>query len=197
VGFGIAAETSENVVPMRYACHDSAVTYCYECALPCDDNGSVPMCPSHGPRWKLVRNAPCAEVLLTHDGTDVLLIRRAHEPFQGCWGLPGGFVEYGEHPADAARREVLEEVGLTARLTDVLGVYNDPHLDDIAAVMVFIGASDGTPQPDMHEVLEARWVAADELHNVTPMAPGVDDRLGDWARHRAGASPLGLGLDLV
>jgi ADP-ribose pyrophosphatase YjhB (NUDIX family) len=172
-----------------------AVIYCYECGLACDDDGAVPMCPSHGPRWKLVRNAPCAEVLLTNDGSDLLLIRRAHEPFKGCWGLPGGFVEYGEHPADAARREVLEEVGVTARLTGVLGVYNDPHLDDIAAVMVFVGETDGTPEPDLHEVLETRWYSLDDAQTVTPLAPGVDARLRDWARHRAGATTLGLGLD--
>jgi ADP-ribose pyrophosphatase YjhB (NUDIX family) len=144
----------------------------------------------------LVRNAPCAEVFLTRDGSDVLLIRRAHEPFRGCWGLPGGFVEYGEHPADAARREVFEEVGLTARLTEVLGVYNDAHLDDIAAVMVFVGTADGTPQPDRHEVSEARWFSNEDAQRVTPLAPGVDARLADWARHRTGATPLGLGLDL-
>jgi 8-oxo-dGTP diphosphatase len=176
------------------ACHDSPVIYCYECALACDDSGAVPVCPNHGPRWKLVRNAPCAEVLLTRGESDVLLIRRAHEPFRGCWGLPGGFVEYGEHPADAARREVLEEVDVHARLTEVLGVYNDPHLDDIAAVLVFIGTTDGIPRADLHEVSEARWFSADELSDVGPMAPGMDDRLGDWARHRAGATPLGLGL---
>src|SRR5690348_14378058 len=141
--------------------HDSAVIYCYECARPCDDGGAVPMCPSHGPRWKLVRNAPCAEVLLTRGGSEVLLIRRAHEPFQGCWALPGGFVEYGEHPADAARRELLEEVGVPARLTSVLGVYNDPHFDDIAAVMTFVGEAEKTSlQLDAQEVLEARWFSA-------------------------------------
>ena len=144
-----------------------------------------------------MRNAPCAEVLLTRGGSEVLLIRRAHEPFQGCWALPGGFVEYGEHPADAARRELLEEVGVPARLTSVLGVYNDPRFDDIAAVMTFVGEADGRPlQLDAKEVLEAKWLSAAEARAVTPMAPGVDDRLRDWTRLATGAIPLALGLDL-
>jgi 8-oxo-dGTP pyrophosphatase MutT (NUDIX family) len=40
----------------------------------------------------------------------------------GMWTLPGGGIEFGEHPAAAALRELHEETGLTGRIVDLLGV---------------------------------------------------------------------------
>lgn len=52
----------------------------------------------------------------------VLLIRRAKPPRQGEWSLPGGRQEAGETLHDCARREVLEETGITIRVTRLLDV---------------------------------------------------------------------------
>ncbi len=40
----------------------------------------------------------------------------------GAWTLPGGGVEFGEHPESAVVREVEEETGLKARVGALLGV---------------------------------------------------------------------------
>ncbi|DAC72684.1 MAG TPA: ADP-ribose pyrophosphatase [Thermoplasmata archaeon] len=71
---------------------------------------------------------------LTVDGilferSSVLLVQRKHEPFQGAWALPGGFVEYGERTEEAVVREVFEETGLKTKIRSLLGVYSDPHRD--------------------------------------------------------------------
>ena len=52
----------------------------------------------------------------------VLLIQRAKPP-AGLWSLPGGHVEFGETALAAAQRELLEESGVTADLTEFVGLY--------------------------------------------------------------------------
>lgn len=63
------------------------------------------------------------------EGRSILLIQRKHEPFQGAWALPGGFVEYGETTENAIRREMVEETGLKISVRRLLGVYSDPARD--------------------------------------------------------------------
>ncbi len=55
----------------------------------------------------------------------VLLVRIAPGyPGAGSWTLPGGGLDFGEDPADGARREVAEETGLEVRLDGVLGIFS-------------------------------------------------------------------------
>lgn len=59
----------------------------------------------------------------------VLLVRRGHAPYAGCYALPGGFVEIGETVEAACRREVAEETGLEMAELHLVGVYSDPGRD--------------------------------------------------------------------
>ena len=51
-----------------------------------------------------------------------VLLARWTSPRGPEWTLPGGGLDFGEDPADAAVREVREETGYTVRLDDLLFV---------------------------------------------------------------------------
>ena len=62
-------------------------------------------------------------------GEEILLIRRAHAPFEGSWALPGGFLDEGETLEACAARELMEETGVTAGLLRLTGTWSDPARD--------------------------------------------------------------------
>jgi 8-oxo-dGTP diphosphatase len=69
-------------------------------------------------------------VLLTEEKRPrVLLIRRKHEPYAGCWAFPGGFVDENEPLEAAARRELREETGLEVPTLKQLQAFGDPGRD--------------------------------------------------------------------
>jgi ADP-ribose pyrophosphatase YjhB (NUDIX family) len=69
---------------------------------------------------------PCAGVVVVRDGA-ALVLRRAHRPRRGCLDIPGGFMEAGETIVGSARRELLEETGLSVGRLEWLGFYWDRY----------------------------------------------------------------------
>jgi ADP-ribose pyrophosphatase YjhB (NUDIX family) len=115
---------------------------------------------------------PCANGIVVRDDR-VLLGRRAHSPWHGLWGSPGGFCELGEHPADTVVREVREETGLEVAVEEYLGTWVDVYADDPEepdAGMINVAYYTTTPVSAEHgrpadpvEVSEVAWFAWDEL----------------------------------
>ena len=62
---------------------------------------------------------PVTATVVPLDG-GLVLVKRKCEPCVGWWCLPGGFMEAGENPEQAARREVFEETGLTVEIDRLL-----------------------------------------------------------------------------
>lgn len=91
----------------------------------------------------------------------VLLVRRGNEPYAGEWALPGGFVDEGERPEDAARRELAEETGLAfgGRLV-LVGVYGEPGRDPRGWTVSVSYLARVTGELDVRggdDAAEARW----------------------------------------
>jgi 8-oxo-dGTP pyrophosphatase MutT (NUDIX family) len=68
---------------------------------------------------------PSAAVAIQDRQKGLLLCKHAD---RGIWVAPGGSIEPGEQPADAAVRETWEETGLTVEITGIMGVYGGPDL---------------------------------------------------------------------
>ena len=59
----------------------------------------------------------------------ILLIRRAADPFHGMWALPGGFLEITEDLDRCAQRELEEETGISGVYLEQLCTFGAPHRD--------------------------------------------------------------------
>jgi ADP-ribose pyrophosphatase YjhB (NUDIX family) len=60
----------------------------------------------------------------------LLLLKRAQDPWKGYWNLPAGFLEYEESITDGVAREVFEEAGLNVNvlgLHHVVKYWDDPR----------------------------------------------------------------------
>lgn len=62
-----------------------------------------------------------SKVVVINPQNEVLMGKVTRGFFTGCWTLPGGFVDYDEHPRTGAEREALEELGVNIRIADPLG----------------------------------------------------------------------------
>ncbi|MDH4179035.1 MAG: NUDIX hydrolase [Armatimonadota bacterium] len=107
-------------------------TFCPKCGARLEarriEDRDRPTCPGCG--FVHYNNAlPCVGVLALKQG-NVLLVKRAVEPFKGYWDIPGGFLESDEHPYVGAKREFLEETGLKIEPTEVLGFFMDIYGED-------------------------------------------------------------------
>jgi 8-oxo-dGTP diphosphatase len=78
------------------------------------------VCPACN--WVFFADPKVAAAALIQQDDRVLLVRRAVDPLKGCWTLPAGFVDAGEDPAEAARRECLEETGLIVQIAGLVDV---------------------------------------------------------------------------
>ena len=136
------------------------------------------MDPARGP-WP----RPAVSAAIFRDG-QVLLIERGKGALRGLWSLPGGHVEPGEPVRDAARREVLEETGVTIDLrglagaVDVISRKPDGGLQAHYILTVFYGTWVSGEPAAQSDAAAARFVPLGGLgaYKLTAGAEGVIGR---------------------
>jgi 8-oxo-dGTP diphosphatase len=97
----------------------------------------------------------------------VLLIRRGIPPFEGQYAIPGGFIHESEPLEEAARRELLEETGMSDVFLEQLYTFGDPRRDPRGRVITVayyaLMASGQRPLVAGTDAAEARWFPIDKL----------------------------------
>jgi 8-oxo-dGTP diphosphatase len=97
---------------------------------------------------------------------EVLLIKRANDPFKEQWALPGGFVDQDEALEDAAVRELHEETGLSGILLTQMHTFGNPGRDPrghtVSVVYVgYLPVNAVAKAGD--DAAEASWFGVDKL----------------------------------
>lgn len=116
-------------------------------------------------------------------GERVLLAARANEPMRGVWTLPGGLVEAGEGLAEAALRELGEEVGLKARVvgasltpTEIILRDEDGRARHHYVIHPHAAAWDSGEPETGPEALDVRWARLEEVAGLET-TPGLVETL--------------------
>jgi len=95
------------------------------------------------------------QVVIEDGSGAILLLRHSYGP--KVWALPGGGVAKGEYPKAAAQREMAEELNLDLAEISYAGMLEDIVSGSAHIMHVFCVATDQSPQPDLRELVLARF----------------------------------------
>ena len=111
-------------------------------------------------------------VIIRNSKGEILLGKRSRKvvSFPGVWGLPGGMPNYGEKLADAAKREIKEELGVDVEIIKVSrNFYEDlPNKESRfhnVAIPHFARIVGGFLKPQ-DETSEIRWFKPSEIRGM-------------------------------
>jgi 8-oxo-dGTP diphosphatase len=120
-------------------------------------------------RWTMrlthARFTVTAGGLIFNDAGEILLLKHRFRAGSG-WGVPGGFLEAGEQPIDALRREMCEEIGLELKDIEIFGVRSFKKVRQVE--VLFRCRANGAVTPRTMEVERAEWFSVQSLPDGLP-----------------------------
>jgi 8-oxo-dGTP diphosphatase len=141
------------------------VEYCSSCGSPTEKRqiGRQQLSACSACDRVFFRNPKVVAAAVIEDGGRVLLVKRDIDPGRGLWGLPGGFVDWDEHPEQAMIRECREEVGVDVEPLELLTVLHIQQEDEgIVGLYYRARLVAGIPVA-ADEVQEVGWFAPERL----------------------------------
>lgn len=170
--------------------------YCPYCAGPIVEevrfNAERPVCSACG--FVQFHDPKVAVIGLVVHRSRVLLIQRAVDPAKGKWSLPGGYMDAGEMPQGALKRELQEEVGLSVKLGELIEIFPMVNSEEerIGIVLAFKGEPTGSPDIPFvaDDAQDAGWFSADEIPSDLAFE-STESLLVNWKASSPGSSGAG------
>ncbi len=98
--------------------------------------------------------------MIFDDEGRILLLEHVFRP-DSRWGIPGGFLAKSEHPEEALRRELREEINIDVE--DISLLFTRTLKRPGQVEIYFRARAIGTPTPSSFEIEKAGWFEIDRL----------------------------------
>ena len=139
----------------------------------------------------IVRHVGSAVMMAVDSKKRILLVRQYRLPANSMmWELPAGRLDPGEKPLDAAKRELAEETGYSARKWSKLATfYGSPgYVSEKMTIFLATKLTEGEAHPMDDERIECGWFSSKEIDKMLESGKIIDGKtmIGylTWKRFR-------------
>jgi ADP-ribose pyrophosphatase len=127
----------------------------------------------------IVHHKGSAVMMAVDEDKRILLVRQFRLPAQqNLWELPAGRLDEGETPLKAAKRELIEETGYTAKKWDKLASYypSPGYVSEKMTIFLATELTEGEAHPMEDERIERRWFSHKEVRDLIESGKIVDGK---------------------